>query len=83
MALGRRRSFGSGVPAKAPVRQTVTGTISFVLWMQVYHCSIKKKNQNQKKTLLVHKVGNQVSFLSGSLGTELRAVPAQLKTLPG
>lgn len=76
MTLGRWHSFGSGVPAKAPVGQTVTSAISSVRLLQVYHCGIKK-------TLLVHKVGNQAFFLRRDLGTELRAVPAQLKMLPG
>lgn len=62
---------------KGPVGQTVTSAISFVLLLQVHHRSIKKK------TLSVRKVGNQAFFLRGNLGTELRAVPAQLKMLPG
>lgn len=62
---------------KAPVGQTVTSTIPLVRLLQVHHRSIKKK------TLLVRKVGNQAFFLRGNLGTELRAVPAQLKMLPG
>lgn len=62
---------------KAPVGRTVTSAISFVLLLQVHHRSIKKK------TLLVRKVGNQAFFIRGNLGTELRAIPAQLKMLPG
>lgn len=42
MTLGRWHGFGSGVPAKAPVRQTVTSAISFVLLLQVYQRGIKK-----------------------------------------
>lgn len=48
MTRGGWHSFGSVVPAKAPVGQTVTSAISSVQMLQVYHCSIKKKTTTTK-----------------------------------